>query len=76
MSEARERTRPGCRMAIVWPIIPPSEAPTICADSTSIVAGSADLLRPSAETADGVHHPLRPRVARPSAGIHEEEDQR
>jgi hypothetical protein len=33
-SEANERTRAGCRIAIVWAIIPPSEAPTTCADRT------------------------------------------
>ena len=35
MSEASVRTRPGCRMAIVWAIIPPSDAPTTCAESTA-----------------------------------------
>ena len=31
--ETSERTRSGWRIAIVWPIIPPIEAPVTCADS-------------------------------------------
>ena len=41
MIEVKVRTRAGCSMAIVWAIIPPIEAPTMCADSMPRWSSSA-----------------------------------
>ena len=35
MIDVSDRTRSGCSMAIVWTIIPPIEAPTMCAAGIS-----------------------------------------
>ena len=37
-TDARERTRSGCSIAMVWAIIPPIEQPTTCACSTPRVS--------------------------------------
>ena len=34
MTDASERTRPGCSIAIVWAIMPPIDAPRTWAEST------------------------------------------